>query len=159
MLIKDLKQSGLFRKKKIEQRETPGIDIAKCSESVDEKLKKLCFDLSDKPSGFIISTDFDNLLKTKYKMSNRDVNFIKRDLQTKGLVYYQSNTRFSYAGWQLSNIGFELVRHEIKKAKQAKTNSFLEAFKKSAELSYRLKNLNSLNDKMGLLPKSLRQKK
>lgn len=159
LLIKDLKQSGLFRKKKIEQRETPGIDIAKYSESVDEKLKKLCFDLSDKPSGFIISTDFDNLLKTKYKMSNRDVNFIKRDIQTKGLVaYYQSNTRSSYAGWRLSNIGFELVRHEIRKAKQAKTNSFLEVFKKSAELSYGLKNLKSLMDKMRLLPKSLRQK-
>lgn len=111
LLIRNLKQSGLFVRKKIEPRETPGINIAKYSAAIDKMLKKILFDLSDQSNGFIRIAEFDNLLKTKYKMNNRNINFTKKDLQTKGLVAYYQN----YAGWQLTNIGFELVRYEMEK--------------------------------------------
>lgn len=119
VLIKTLKQSGLFARKKIEPRETPGIDIARYSAEIDDTLKRICFDLSDRPNGFIKIIDFDYLLKTKYKMSNRDTNFTKRDLQTKGLLAYIQ----TYAGWQLTNIGWELVRHEIEMEKKKRASN------------------------------------
>ena len=164
-LIKNLKQAGLLGKKKLQPRETPGIDIAKYSESIDEPLKRICIDLSDKLNGFIGITDFDNLLKIQYRKNNRDINFIKRDLQTKGLItYFQTQTPFFYAGWQLSNIGFELVRHEIEMGKKKLALnpplgllSNLPASRDIAALY--ANNAISPNKQSGLLTEILRQKK
>lgn|SRR3990172_13114877 len=124
LLVKNLKAAGLVSKKRIEHRETPGINIDEYSKSIDASLKAICFDLSGQPNGFIGFNEFENLLKTKYQKSNRDINFIKRDIQTRGLVaYLQPRLPNFYGGWQLSNIGFELVRYEIEKAKKDESNS------------------------------------
>ena len=121
LLIKNLKEAELIGKRKIEHRETPGIKIAEYSTSIRDELKRICIDLSDQPNGFIRISEFDNLLKTKHKMNNRNINFTKKDLQTKGLVaYYQK-----YDGWQLSNIGFELVRYELAKMRQSSASGLL----------------------------------
>lgn len=135
LLIKNLKQIGLFERKKIEHRETPGINISTYSESINDTLKSICFDLSDQPNGSITLSEFDNLLKNKYKMRNRDINFIKRDIQTKGLAaYYNTKTPFLFAGYQLTNVGFELVRYEIRekeKERQQVTQKLLSTLSKS----------------------------
>ena len=127
LLIRNLKHSGLFKKKEIEQGETPGIDIVEYSKSIDSTHKNICFDLSDKPNGFISLTDFDNLLKSKYAMDGRSINFCKGDLQKTGLIsYLRPNLEkmpFFYGGWQLSYLGFELVRHEIEQ-NQEQINRF-----------------------------------
>lgn len=159
MLIKDLKQSGLLGGKKIEPRETH-IDIVKYSESIDGTLKKICFDLSDKKNGFINSTDLDNLLQTKYRMRQRDINFTIRTLKKKGLITYLQ----LYSGWQLSDIGFELVRHEmeIEKKKRA-SNPFLGLLGNVPALgglpaistNYAI----PLTKKLGLLTQELKRKK
>lgn len=159
LLIKDLKQSGLLGGKKIEPKETH-IDIVKYSESINETLKKICFDLSDKKNGFINSIDLDNLLQTKYRMRQRDINFTIRTLKKKGLITYLQ----LYNGWQLSDIGFELVRHEmeIEKKKRA-SNPFLGLLGNVPALgglpaistNYAI----PLTKKLGLLTQELKRKK
>jgi hypothetical protein len=122
LLIRNLKHSGLFKKKEIEQRETPGIDIAEYSKSINPTLKKICYDLSDMPNGFISVIDFDKLLKNNYGMDDRNINFTKGDLQKVGLIFYISpnleKMPYFYGGWRLSNLGFELVRFEIEKSRE-----------------------------------------
>lgn len=115
MFIKDLKLADWFGKNKIEQKEIPVIDIAKYSESINKPLKKICFDLSDVKDGLMNFTDFDNLLKTKYKMSQREINFTKRDLGSSGKKLIHE---LPLVGWKLSDIGFELVRYEDEQKKR-----------------------------------------
>ena len=122
LLFKDLKQSGLLTKKEIEPKNIPGIrvgDIAKKSKSVHDKLKQICFDLSNQPEGFIALSEFDQLLRTKYRMGDININFIKRDLVMQGLVLYKplqiGKEAHFLGGWQLTDIGFEIVRYELKK--------------------------------------------
>lgn len=126
LLIKNLKQAGLLRKKNIEHREIPGVNIKVYSESINSNLKEICFDLSDQLNGSISFSDFDNLLKSKHRMNNRDVNFAKRDLLTKGLVNYYPPKLPSYSGgWCLSSLGFELVRCELTKMRQSRASGLL----------------------------------
>lgn len=122
LLIKDLNQSGLFRRKEIEPKEMPGVkdsDIAEKSNSINDTIKQICFDLSDKPYGLMTDEDFNALLKNKYKLTDRSINFIKKDLQLNGLALYLppqlERMPYFYGGWRLSNIGFEIVRYEIHK--------------------------------------------
>lgn len=118
LFIKDLKLASCFGQKKIEQKETQ-IDIAKFSESIDEKLKKICSDLSGQPSGSIALEEFKNLLKSKYNMSEQDINFAIIDLTEKKLVqYYQPSFKNLYGGYHLINIGWKLVRHEKEQEKR-----------------------------------------
>ncbi|MBI5739990.1 MAG: hypothetical protein HZA16_04640 [Nitrospirae bacterium] len=112
VLIKDLKLAGWFGNKKKEQK-IPAIDIAKYAESIDEILRKICFDLSAEPDFFITHTEFKNLLKSKYNMSEQDINFVKIDLTEKGLAqYYRPSLQNIDGGYQLINIGRKLARHE-----------------------------------------------
>ncbi|MBI4683672.1 MAG: hypothetical protein HY755_00550 [Nitrospirae bacterium] len=126
LFIKDLKQAGCFGKSKIEQKETPIRDIAKYSESIDEKLKEICFDLSKQPNGFIAPTEFDNLLKAKYRMNQQDINFAKIDLTEKELAkYYQPNPPLFAGGWQLISMGWKLVRYEKEEQKKRQISNHL----------------------------------
>jgi hypothetical protein len=126
LLLRNLKSSGGLRTSKVvERRETPGVEIDNYAQTIDSELKEICIDLSDLPNGFVGLLDFDHMLKNKYKKGIRDINFIKRDLQTKGLVtYHQPKPPNFYGGWQLSNIGFELVRYEIKKTNEASASTW-----------------------------------
>lgn len=163
LLIKNLKQAGLLGKEKIQPRETPGIDIVKYSEMIESTLKEICIDLSGQPNGFIGIADFDGLLKTKYRKNNRDINFIKRDLQTKGLItYFQTQTPFYYAGWQVTNIGFELVRYELEIEKKKALNSPMGLLGGTLSLKDRVAMLyanNTPNKPSGLIANISRQKK
>ena len=129
--IKDLKQAGWFDKKKVEQKESQ-IDMAKFSESVNEKLKKICIDISDKKNGFMSDTDLENLLLTKYLMRGRDINFTIRSLGEKKLLTHMQ----TYGGWQLSDIGFELVAYEMEiEKKNRASNSLLGLSRNTSVLS------------------------
>ncbi len=98
-------------------------------------------------------------------MNNRDVNFIKRDLQTKGLVtYFQTQTPFIYAGWQLTNIGFELIRYEIEMEKKKRaSNPFLGLLSNAPAISEipAISTNYAISPKIrvGLLSEALRRKK
>lgn len=159
LFIKDLKLAGWFGKNKTEQKEIPLIDIAKYSESIDETLKKICFDLSDKKNGFINITDLDNLLQTKYRMGRRDINFTIRTLSKKGLITYLQ----PYSGWQLSDIGFELVRHEMEIEKKKLASNHFRGLLGNApalsELYARSTNYAISPKRPGLLSEALRIKK
>ncbi len=122
LLIKDLKQSGLLGGKKIEPKETH-IDIVKYSESINETLKKICFDLSKQPNGFITFAEFDNLLKLKHNMNQQDINFAKIDLTKKELVAYRPNPPLTPTGLQLIGNGWELVRYEIEMEKKKRVSN------------------------------------
>lgn len=126
LLIKNLKEAELIGKRKIEHRETPGIKIAEYSTSIRDELKRICFDLSDQPNGIMTPSSFDELLKNKYKMSNRNINFVKGDIQKTGLARYtQPEPPYFWSGWQLSNIGFELVRYELSIMTQSRASGLL----------------------------------
>ncbi|HXV78791.1 MAG TPA: hypothetical protein VEG60_02820 [Candidatus Binatia bacterium] len=114
MLLKNLKAAGVWHRKKIEKREIPGIDIAEVSRTTDPRFKQVCLDLSEAPNGILFPQPFDKLLIEKYHLNQRDINFVKRDLQLTGLILFESTPQpYSYSYWRLSNLGFELVRYEI----------------------------------------------
>jgi len=115
-LVKNLKDSGLFLKKEIEPKETPGINIPGLANSIDEKLKEICFDLSGKPNGAMKDNELNQHLKNIYGMNDRDINFVKRDLQLNGLAtMIESEPPFQTLWWVLTNVGWEVVRFEIEK--------------------------------------------
>ncbi|MDO8738944.1 hypothetical protein [Candidatus Deferrimicrobium sp.] len=113
-VIRNLKDSGLFGNKRIEHQETPGINIPVFSKTIDTRLKAICEALSDAPNGAMKFADFEMMLKMKFSLKGRMLNFAMRDLQTKGLVIYHPPVSPPFIPyWQLSPLGFELVRHEM----------------------------------------------
>jgi hypothetical protein len=122
MLLRNLKAAGVWHLKKIEKRQTPGIDIAEVSRTTEQRLKQICFDLSEATNGVMFPEPFDRLLIEKHHLNQRDINFIKRDLQLTGLILFESTPQpYSYSYWKLSNLGFELVRYEIQSKPQEPT--------------------------------------
>ncbi|MBI5099664.1 MAG: hypothetical protein HZB30_10550 [Nitrospirae bacterium] len=160
LFIKDLKHAGWFGKKNIEQKDIPMKDIAKYSESLDEKLKKICLDLSDKKNGFITYIDLDNLLQTKYRMRQRDINLTIRSLRKKVLITHLQ----TYGGCQLSDIGFELVTYEMEIEKKKRASNPFKGLLSNAPALSELPALStnyaiSPNNKaVGLLSPGLRRK-
>jgi len=160
LLTKDLNQAGWFGEKKIEQKEKPVIDIAKYSESIDEKLKEICFDLCIQPNGFIAPTEFDNLLKSKYRMNQQDINFSKIDLTEKELIkYYQPNPPHFAGGWQLISMGWKLVRYEKEEQKKRPISNNPYGLLGLGELPAISTNYAISPKRVGLLSEALRRKK
>lgn len=130
LLVKNLKQSGLFMEKKTEHKETPYLDIPKLSESIDEKIKQIiCVDFANEPDGIISVVNFFNL-ESKYKLTTKSMNFIKRSLLSKRLVQYTKNGLYLY----LTNIGWKLVRYEDAVEKK-KEDTFKQGLQEALEQS------------------------
>ncbi len=121
--IKDLKEVGWLDIRNSEQRKMQVVDIVKYAESIDESLKRICFDLSKQPNGFITFAEFDNLLKLKHNMNQQDINFAKIDPTKKELVAYRPNPPLTPTGLQLIGNGWELVRYEIEIEKKKRALS------------------------------------
>jgi hypothetical protein len=110
-LVRSLRESGLLVRQKIQPRETPGIDIPALAESLDWTLKDICFYLSGKPNGAEESPEFASHLKNIYKMDDRNLNFVERELLKKGLVTTIKSPYGTYF-WTLTNVGWEIARLE-----------------------------------------------
>jgi len=120
-LVKNLKDAGLIGKKKIEPQVLPGVNIEEYSKKTPSHLKNICEELSEKSEGILRYEDFEKTLKIKFQMKDQDINFAKRDLLTNGLVsYHPPKPPYNIGMWQLTPLGFELVRYEINLRMQKK---------------------------------------
>ena len=85
---KDLKAAGIFRTTPIPTRiETKQkIDLPSLIKRAGIQKIDVLFDISNKSNGAISGRDLDELLKTKYKLSTQEINFLKRDLKSLGII-------------------------------------------------------------------------
>lgn len=113
LLVRNLRESGLLERKETEPKETPGINIPELAESLEWRLKEICFDLSGQPDGAMENRGFDQHLKNIYSMNERDINFVKSDLQQKGLIIKSQPPNDNW--WVLTNVGWEIARFESEK--------------------------------------------
>jgi hypothetical protein len=112
-LIRNLKAAGLIGDKRIEQRETPAVDIAEVWKVTENRLRDVCVELSKSPNGSMAYDAFRKALSTRLDVSDQDINFIVRDLQ--GLATYVATGQapFTVNFFTLTGVGWELVRYHM----------------------------------------------
>jgi hypothetical protein len=126
-LVRDLKAAKLTGQTEIVEREVPGVDIKAVANETDDGLKNICIEMSNHPGGILGYSEFREILKTKFGLSEQEINFAQRDLQTHGLVDFDSTSgRNQIPFFALTSVGWELVRYEIKVKPQA---TLLDVFK------------------------------
>jgi hypothetical protein len=99
----------------------------------------------------MISGTFEEALKNPSEMalSEREANFLKRDLQIHGLASYDPpKPPYNVGVWRLSNLGFELVRYETELAAKARVDLFARI--SSYRAAETMKTLTEFLDKPGL---------
>lgn len=118
-LIKDLKTAGLFRTTPIPTQVKPEpkkFSLEGFWNSLNPQIREVLFDISNKPEGIIRDTDLTNFLDQRYHLSVQKKNILKRDL-----VSSRTTIRTMEGGlWQLSDLGWQVVKLEIKKKKKTK---------------------------------------
>jgi len=119
-LIKDLKMAGLFRTAPIPtevKTQSPKINIKEFSENIDEKKKQVLISISNIKNGSVSDFDFDKLLIADHNMKTQDMNFLKRDLLSLNVITQQW---FQGLGtyWNLTDLGWEIIRLELEKKKK-----------------------------------------
>jgi hypothetical protein len=119
LLVKNLKESRLLAKKDIEPQKTPGVNITELASTLSWELKEICFDLSGEPNGAMRNNEFNQHLKSIYQMGARDINFIKRDLQLKGLAKMIKSVPPYSDCWTLTNVGWEIARFKVQQEDKA----------------------------------------
>lgn len=126
-LIKDLKTAGIFRVTPISAQVKPQIkkaDLEAFSKRIGNQIRQVLFDVSNRSDGAISDKDLTTLLQQKYHLNVQDINFIKRDLESFGVVIHRVTTQPYYANfWWLSEIGWAIVRLEMKKKREKERES------------------------------------
>ncbi len=111
LLVRNLKISGLLMMGQNKAPEASKIDIAELLKSIAPLLIKICVDLSKVPNGAMENSKFDLHLKKDYLMNDQNINLVKRDLQSKGLVSLQTIPNpLPVNWWVLTDLGWEIVR-------------------------------------------------
>lgn len=129
-LIRDLKSAGLFRTNPIPEqvkKESKQFDIdafMKRLNATDINIIPVLLLMSNRDSGYISDGDLSKILINNYKLTIQQVNFIKRDLSSLGVVIHNvTNTPFYMNSWWLSDYGWMVVRAEIDKKTKADKNT------------------------------------
>lgn len=115
-LVKNLKDAGLYRTTPIPREikdHTKEIDIQKLIQDIGNQIVNVLFDISNRLNGNISEKDLNDLLNTQYSLKTRNINFIKKDMETYDLVSHKITGAPSYVNlWILTEIGWEIVKHE-----------------------------------------------
>lgn len=132
LLVKNLKDASLYRTTPIPREikdHTKKIDIQKLTQDIGNLIVKVLFDISNRLDGHISEKDLNDLLKTKYILDTRQINFIKKDMEKYDLVSHKKSGAPWYLKiWILKEIGWEIVKHEEERRKKeggGLLNSFL----------------------------------
>lgn len=116
-LIRNLKTAGLFRTTPIPTQVKPQLkkfSVQDFSGSLNPQIRKVLFDISNRPDGIIRDTDLTNLLDQKYRLSVQDINLLKRDLESSRTAICSVNMD----SWILSGLGWDVVKLEIERKKK-----------------------------------------
>lgn len=133
-LVRNLKAAKLTGQTEIVEREVPGVDIKAVANQIDDRLKNICIEMSNHPDGILGYSEFREILKTKFSLSEQGINFAQSDLQTHGLVDFNSTSgRNPMAFFALTSVGWELVRYEVKVKPQATLHDLVKAVLDTAE--------------------------
>ena len=139
-LMRDLKAAKLTPQPEISPREAPGVDIEAVANETGDLHKEICIEMSNFPDGRVGYSRFREVLRTKFDLSDQEVNFTQRDLQTHGLVDFLNYAVTPIFGvFALTSLGWELVRYEVNVKPQATFNAVLKAALDTAERFSRYK--------------------
>jgi len=125
-LVKNLKVAGLFRTTPIPAQTAtlPKINIPELAKNMGAQKVSVLFNISNKLDGAISDSDLTKLLGTEYSMSVQDINFIKRDLKSFGVVIQNITSTPYYSNyWWLNNLGWDIVRYEAERKKKSDQDS------------------------------------
>ena len=132
-LVRTLKAGGVVLPTKrdaqleAQAKPSPGINIAAISEKVSPQLKQIADDMAGQRNGMYELNALHKLLESKYRFSQKDINFVLGDLQSSGIATYhapKANRTFAFLG--LTSLGWQLVRYEDRKQKDEAARRFMD---------------------------------
>jgi len=115
-LVRNLKAAGFVGRPRqaAQAAPAPRIDLGELSQRLDHRLMKICVKLSEALGGTMMHKEF-VLHLVGMGFSKSEINFAKRDLTQMDLIriYPPRPIHLDFATITLTDLGFELVRHEL----------------------------------------------
>ncbi len=140
-VIRNLKAAGIFSASPVRLKASQSkVTMVEFVAKLNDHIRAVVFDLSQRPNGIINDRDFARLIREKYRLNEQSVNFLKRDLQKFKVVAYQIMAAPPHDHrniWHLTELGWDVASFlaVAKKTEGQKTMTDLANFLRQGKVS------------------------